>query len=104
MVDWQGFYKWLEGKLTFQMFIIGATLFLMGVAKLMSQSSSSTVSEAQPKYKAVTQRFREPPSICYCWDCGRAIEMVGELAGKHCRMIRCPYCGSTNVWRARPSK
>jgi len=43
--------------------------------------------------------YPKPPDVCYCWDCGKEIRMTGKLAGKHCREIRCPYCGSTNVWR-----
>lgn len=47
--------------------------------------------------------YSKPPEVCYCWDCGRAIDMRAHgLYGRHCREIECPYCGSRNVWRARP--
>jgi len=104
MVDWEAFYKWLEGKLTFQAFIVGATLFLMGVAKVMSSQNSQQSQEvkAQPKYRSGQYRYPTPPKKCRCKRCGFVLEMTGEYAGKHCAEIRkCPNCGAEGriFWR-----
>ena len=98
MVDWESLYKWLEGKLTFQAFIIGATLFLMGIAKMMTGQSGTTARassrRASPKY-----RYAGPPEKCYCEKCGSEIDMKQYgFYGKHCSEIRCPICGG-RMWR-----
>jgi len=103
MIDWENLYKWLEGKLTFQAFIVGATLFLMLICKLMISSSSSSSSQKYTQRKTGGRLYAQPPEVCYCHSCGARIDMKAHgLYGKHCREITCPYCGSSNVWRAPP--
>jgi len=99
MVDWEAFYKWLEGKVTFQAFIVGATLFLMGIAKIMMSSQSSQQSQqAQPKYRGGQYLYPTLPERCYCHSCG----YVWENPPDHCRNLTCPKCGSKNMWRKPP--
>ena len=98
-MDWESFYKWLQGKLWFQLFIVGITAGLIIIAKIMMGGSSSQSAQTAKKGRM----YATPPSVCYCHSCGATIQMTGELAGKHCREITCPYCGSRNVWRSPPT-
>jgi len=43
-MDWGEFYRWLKGKLTFQLFIVGITAGLMAVAYLASRKATSSSS------------------------------------------------------------
>jgi|GEM_PF-4947706 len=62
-MDWESFYKWLEGKLWFQLFIVAITAGLIILAKIMMGSSSSTQT-------AKTGRmYASPPTVCYCHSC-----------------------------------
>lgn len=99
-MDWESFYKWLEGKLWFQLFTIGVVLGAMLLAKAMSGGSSSAKAGSPGR---AGRLYATPPEVCYCSKCGSAIDMRKHgLYGRHCREIeRCPVCGATGypLWR-----
>ena len=100
-MDWESFYKWLSGKLAFQLFTVATVGGLMVLAYFMkSRSSTVTTSASTSRFIG---RFPTAPEKCYCSVCGAEIDMKKYgLYGKHCKEVKaCPVCGADNypLWR-----
>ena len=86
--------KWLVPKIQWTVIMLGM-LGITYVAITLIEKTLGGSPPSSPEYL-----YKTYPEKCYCHDCGYEIDMrVHGLYGKHCREIKCPRCGSSNVWR-----